>query len=194
LSTVVPYTGQPTETISVALKGLARVPRHHPLAVRLRSRAAETHARQGNRAACIDLFVEARQVCKQLPDEMPSRFSTDSAEHTSLTLTLHAASSHAWLGDWTEVERHARTACGVDRWSPGRAALAQINLGLALAHLGSPDEAAERGKQALALGRGYGSLLQRARKLDAALRSRYPKVPGVVEFQARYEDLARSQP
>lgn len=48
-----------------------------------------------------------------------------------------------------------------------------------------PDEAAERGKQALALGRrGFGDLLARARKLDAALRSRYPKEPGRWSFGA----------
>jgi hypothetical protein len=121
---------------------------------------------------------------------MPSRYGTDTAEHTTYTLATHAASSYAWLGAWKDAERHARTACGVARWSPGRAALAQLDLGLALTHLGSPDEAAERGKQALALGRNYGSLLDRARQLDATLRTRYPKQPGTAEFRAQYEALA----
>lgn len=41
------------------------------------------YARQGNRTACVDLLTQARQVCEQLPDQMPSRLSTASAEHTS---------------------------------------------------------------------------------------------------------------
>ena len=97
------------------------------------------------------------------------------------------------LGDWKEAERQARGAAdAIGRWSPGRAAYAHLDLGMALAHLGSPDEATERGKQGLALGRGYGSLLTRARKLDAALRAGYPKEPAAAEFHARYELVAKS--
>jgi hypothetical protein len=89
---------------------------------------------------------------------MPSRFSTDSAEHISYTVATNAASCFVALGDWKQAEQQARTALGVGRWSPGRAAYAQLDLGMALTHLGVPDEAAERGKQALALGRGVDTL------------------------------------
>jgi hypothetical protein len=43
--------------------------------------------------------------------------------------------------------RHAHDALAVEAWSPGEADLNRLDLGIALAHRGSPDEAAERGKQ-----------------------------------------------
>jgi hypothetical protein len=48
---------------------------------------------------------------------------------------------------------------------------AQLDLGIALANLGSAEEAAEHGKQALASGCGKAMLLPRFRKLDAAFMS-----------------------
>jgi hypothetical protein len=64
---------------------------------------------------------------------------------------------------------------------------AQLNLGIALANLGSAEEAAEHGKQALASGCGKAMLLPRFRELDAVLMSRYAKEPAAVEFHERYE-------
>jgi len=190
LTGVLHWTGRPGESIDAALIGLRQVPRHHPLAARLRSTAAQGHARRGDRDACLEMLTAAREVCEQLPDVLPSRFTTDSAEHVTYTVSSHAASCYVDLGAWKDAEREARTACAVGRWSPGRAAYAQLDLAVALANLGCPDEAAERGKQALAFDRGYGSLLPKARKLDRALRSRYPKEPGALEFRARYEAVA----
>jgi tetratricopeptide (TPR) repeat protein len=183
------WAGQTNESINTALKGLSKVPRQHPLAARLRSTAAQGYARQGNKAACVETLQAAQDVCEQLPDEMPSRFSTTSAEHVSYAVAEEAARCYVDLGEWKQAERAARTALGVGRWSPGRAACAQLDLGLALTQLGHPDEAAERGKQALALGRGWGSLLPRARQLDVALQRRYPKEPGALEFRERYQEL-----
>jgi len=179
--------GAASEATTAALNGLNRCPRQHPLAARLRVHAALGYARQGNRMACVDLLTEARQVCEQLPDQMPSRFATDSAEHTSYYVASLAGSCLVSLGEWKDAERQARTACGVAQWSPGIAACTQLDLGLALAHLGAPDEAAERGKQALALGRGFADLLAKAQTLDATLQRRYPKEPATGEFRARYQ-------
>jgi tetratricopeptide (TPR) repeat protein len=181
------YRGAAEKAAKTALDGLDRVPRQHPLAALLRNNAARSFARQGDRTAAAELLAEARVVCEQLPDEMPSRFSTVCAENIAHTIANSTAECHLGLNDWKEAEQHARMGCGVAQWSPGQAALAQLRLGLALAHLGHPDEAAERGRQALALERGYGSMLTNARKLDAALRGRYPKEPGTLEFHERLE-------
>ena len=151
-------------------------------------------ARLGNRAACVELLNETQAVCERLPATTPSRFSTESAEHIAHTADTWAASCYAALGDWRPTEQHARTAARtIGRWSPGQAAYAHLELGLALVNLGLPDEAAQQGMQALALGRSYGNMLPKARMLDVALRSRYPKVPEVGEFRARYEALACAQ-
>jgi tetratricopeptide (TPR) repeat protein len=190
LASVLVQTGRPGEAASTALKGLRRAPRRHPLAARLYARAAQDHARQVNREACVDLLTKARAVCDRLPAEMPSRFSTDNAEHTAHSISTYTARCHIELGDWKEATRHARTALGVAKWSPGRAAYAHLDLGTALANLGSPDEAAEHGMQAFALRHDYGTLLQRARELDTALMSRYPKEPCALDFNDHYQQLA----
>jgi len=187
------HTDQPGSVTSAALKGLDRVPRRHPLSARLWARAAQGYACQGNQAACLEMLAKARTVCDDLPDEMPSRFSTDRAERISYSITTLAASCFVWLGAWKEAEQQARSAAGVRRWAPGYAAGAQLNLGIALANLGSADEAAEHGKQALASCRGKAMLLPRARKLDAVLMSRYPKEPAAIEFHEQYEAVT-SQP
>jgi hypothetical protein len=183
------YTDQPGLTTSAAFKGLDRVPRRHPLAARLWARAAQGHAHQGNQTACLEQLAKARTVCDGLPDTMPSRFSTDRAEHISYSIAQYATSCFVGLGAWKEAEQQARAAVGVVRWSPRGAARAQLHLGIALANLGSVDEASEHGKHALASGRDYGlgSVLPRARELDAVLMSRYPKEPAAVEFHEQYE-------
>ena len=180
-------SGAASAATTAALSGLDLSPRQHPLAALLRVVAARGYARQGNRTACVDLLTEARQVCEQLPDQMPSRLATASAEHTHYRVASQAGSCLVSLGEWKDGERQARTACGEAQWFPGMAACTQLDLGLALAHLDSPDEAAERGKQALALGRGFADLLAKARTLDATLQSRYPKEPATGEFRARYQ-------
>jgi tetratricopeptide repeat protein len=100
------------------------------------------------------------------------------------------ATCHNQLGNYQEAERHARDALAVEAWSPGAADTARLDLGIALAHRGSPDEAAERGKQALARPRFLGGVLPRARELDAVLMKRYPADPSAQEFHEQYQLLA----
>jgi hypothetical protein len=190
------FTRSPGETVSVALKGLSRVPRQHPLAARLWGRAAQGHAGQGNQAACVEALAKARAVCDGLPDEMPSRFSTDRAEHVSYSIATYAAECLVELRAWKEAEQQARTAAGVHQWSPRRAAHARLDLSIALANLGSVDEAAEHGKHALAFGRdrGMGGLLVKAHKLDTVLSGRYPKEPGAIEFHEQYKAITSPTP
>lgn len=191
LAVAVMYLGRPGEAASAARKGLRKVPRRHPLAARLHARAAEDHARRGNATATADALATARAVCDGLPAEMPSRFGTDTAEHTAYSIATYAASCSVDLRDWKEAERQAKTALGVARWSPLREARALLDLGTALAHLGSPDEAAELGRRALAPGRGnHDRRIAQARTLDAILMNRYRTVQGVEDFHAQYEQLA----
>jgi hypothetical protein len=88
---------------------------------------------------------------------------------TSCKIALHAAYCYIRLADYKRAEREARDALAVEAWSPGAADITRLELGIALAHRGSPDEAAEHGRQALARPRWLGGLLPRARELDAVL-------------------------
>lgn len=190
LTAAMDRAAQYPDTIDATQQALTRAPKQHILAIRLRTRVAKAYAAQGDDVRATDLLNEARHICDTLPPQTVSRFSTENAEHISFTLEQHTAASYVRLGKWKDAERHSRAAGGVAQWSPGRAAIAQLDLGIALTHLGHPDEAAERGKQALALGRSYGNLLERAKLLDTALQTHYPKQPGTTEFHATYKAIA----
>lgn len=191
LAATLRWTDRPAEAATAAQKGLRRVPRRHPLAARLHARVAQAHARSSDHAACVESLRRARSVGDRLPSKMTSRFATDSAEHVSHSIDVYAAECHVELNNWNDAARHARAAFGVGRWSPGREAGAHLTLGTALAHLGSPDDAAEHGTKGIALcNRDLGTtLLQRARRLDAALMARYPNESCAKDFHEHYQQL-----
>ena len=191
LAATLRWTDRPAESITAALKGLRRAPRRHPLAARLHARAAQGYAQQGNREACADRLAKARTACDRLPAEMASRFGRDTEERNSAIINAYTVECHARLGNWTETAQHAGIALGVIRWSRGRATGVRLDLAIALAHLGSPDDAIEHGNQALSSGLvRLGSILPRVRELDAVLTSRYPKEPDAQDFHDRYRQLA----
>jgi tetratricopeptide (TPR) repeat protein len=184
------FARRPDKAVAAAEHGLSRAPRHSPIAVRLRARAARAYAEQGNLTACTESLAEAQNLCDRLPDESPSRFSTESRALTSCLVDSIAAGCHNRLGNYREAQRHARDALAVEACSPGEADLNRIELGIALAGLGAPDEAVELGKQALSQPRFLGAVLSRARQLDTVLMSRYPTTPSAQEFDGQYRQLA----
>jgi hypothetical protein len=182
--------GQPGKAAAAAHRGLDRAPRNSPIAARLLGRAARAYALQGNQPACIEQLTAARNLCDQLPDTSPSRLATESRDLTSCNIALGAAYCYIRLADYRAAEQEARDALAVEAWSPGAADSTRLELGIALAHRGSFDEAAERGKQALARPRFLGALLPRARELDAVLMNRYPTASSTQEFHEQYQLLA----
>jgi len=191
LAATMRWSDEPAATVTAAQRGLRRVPRRHPLSARLHARAARGYAALGNRDACTDALTRARTACDRLPEDMPSRFGSDSAEHVRYSIAAYAAECHISMADWASAAQQAEMAFGVRRWSNWRAAGAHLDLAVAKTHLGSPEEALEHAKQAVAFGlhRG-GSVLPRLHRLDAALISRYAEVPGVQEFHGQYRQLA----
>ena len=84
------------------------------------------------------------------------------------------------LGQFAEAKVSAERALAVhvsappkDR-SPSREAIARIDLGMALATLGEPEEACGLGRQALASGRIVDSVLGRASELGTLVTRRFP--------------------
>ena len=175
--------------MAAAERGISIAPRRSPIAARLHAKAARGHARQGNHAACTEMLDKARKLCDRLPDQVPSRLSTETSEHTSCTIAALAAKCHVWLGNWKEAERQARATLASQGTTPGWSEIAQLDLGIAMANLGSPDEAADHGKRTLSAGRWSGCTLPRARELDAALMSRYPTHPSVQGFHEEYQQF-----
>lgn len=184
------YAGRSDKAVSAAGRGLSTSPRNSPIAARLHARAANGHALQGNRTACAEHLRQARNVCDRLPDTSPSRFGTESRTYTSCKAASAAAYCYIQLADNRAAEREARNALAIETWSPGEADVARLHLAIALAHIGSPDEAVEHGKQALSRPRFLGSVLPRARDLNTVMVSRYPTASCTQDFREQYRLLA----
>lgn len=141
------------------------------------------------------MLTEARELYDQLPARPPSRFSVDTGIRASHAITAYPASSYIWLADYTQAERHARTALTVHESAspaarkPSREAISRIDLSIALTHLGSLDEAAAHGSQALSSVRVVDSVLSRAGELDEALMTRYPKEATAQDFHEQYRQM-----
>ena len=188
-------TAQPGKAVLAAQKGIGKVPGRHPLAVELRTQAARAYARQGQGAKCAELLAEAQELYDRLPARAPGRISVDNGIYASYAMTAHPASSYIWLADYQQAQTHARAALAAyesaapaDR-KPTREAIARIDLSIALAHLGSLDEAVAQGSQALSSGRVTETTLSRAVELDRALMTCFPREVIVQRFHEQYRQM-----
>jgi tetratricopeptide (TPR) repeat protein len=197
MATITMYSGHPDRAAEAAMRCVAKVSASHPLAVRLHAHAARAYARLGQREPCETLFSEAQQLYERLPARAPCRFTIDTGILASYAMTGYPASAYTWLGDFKAARTHAEAALAVhesaslDSSSPSREAIVRIDLAMALAHLGTPDEAVVLGGQALTSTRVVTSVLLRARDLDKALVNRYPRLACVREFHEQYRQVVR---
>lgn len=198
LSTIPMYGGGMARAIAPVQKGILRTPRTSSIGVRLRANAARIHARLGQRDECAEMLRQATEVFERLPADVSLRLTADAGPVLEYTLLDYAARSYLWLGDDESARKHADQAVSVidsaspeQRWKTKEAS-ARVDLGLALAGLGEPEEAAMHGQEALTLGGGYRLLLTHARHLDNALTSRYPGLPETRDFHERYRVLTRA--
>ncbi|MGH3885480.1 MAG: helix-turn-helix domain-containing protein [Pseudonocardiaceae bacterium] len=191
------YADQPGKAVLAAQKGLGKISNQHPLAVRLRTQAARAYARQGQRAECVELLTEAHELHDRLPARSPSRISVDNKIFASHVITSLSASSYIWLADYKQAETCARTALTMQESaapasrSPKGEAIARIDLSIALAHLGSLDEAVAQGSQALSSVRVVDSVLSRAGELDRALMTCFPQEAIAQSFHEQYRQITR---
>jgi tetratricopeptide (TPR) repeat protein len=191
------YADRPGKAVLAAQKGIGRIPDQHPLAVALRTQAARAYARQGQRAECVELLAQAQELHDRLPARSSGRLPFDNDIFASHSITARTASSYIWLADYKQAEKHARTALAVqesaapaDR-SPKGEAIARIDLGIALAHLGSLEEATAQGSQALSSVRVVDSVLSRAGELDRALMTCFPQEAITQSFHEQYRQATR---
>ncbi|MGH3839358.1 MAG: hypothetical protein ACRDSF_27210, partial [Pseudonocardiaceae bacterium] len=158
------------------------------------------YAQLGDRETFATLFAEARNLHDQMPTQTPRRFTLDTGRMASYAIAAHPAQAYLWLGDFHAAKTHSEVALAVHESapsgdsSPGKGSIARLDLAIALAHLGSPDEAADLGGQALTSTSALGSVLTHARDLNAALVSRYPTLTCVRDFHEQYRQIARRSP
>jgi tetratricopeptide (TPR) repeat protein len=189
------YDNRPEQAFAAAGKGIHKAPRQHPLAIRLRAHSARAHARLGRRRECEEVLAEATGLCERVPSTTPARFGVDT--EAPQVLAGYRASAYLWLEDFEKAKVGAEEAVAlhdaipVEVRSPSRQAIARLDLGIALAGLGSPDEAVGQGRLALGSPRVVEAVLFKARCLNAALTARYPDLPEVRDFEEQYRQVAR---
>jgi hypothetical protein len=197
MASIAMYSERPDSAMRAAMQGVAKVSTSHPLAVRLRAHAARAYARLGQREPCETLFAEAQRLRERLPARAPSRFTMDTGIHASYAMTAFPASAYLWLRDFETARTHGEAALvSIESAPPGsrqqRQIFARLILATALVGLGTPDDAAVLGSQALTSTRVLTSgMVARARDLDRALVSRYPRLACAREFHEQYRHVAQ---
>ena len=194
MASIAIYANLPERAARAARRGVDRAPAAHPVAVRLRAQSARAQARLGKRDECERLLTEAKDLYDRLPSRTPMRFTVDTRTQADYALTGFPASSYIWLADFKQAKRYAEQAVALhEAVSAGsrdlsREAIARIDLGIALAELGSADEAIGQGRRALA-SRPVESVRCRAADLDTMLTVRYPGLPAAREFHEQCDAL-----
>lgn len=195
MTAIATYAEHPDGAVRVAKRGIAQVSPTHPLAVRLRAKAARAYARLGDREKFEILFAEACRLHDQLPTQTPIRFTLDTAAMASYAIAAHPAQGYLWLGDFRTGKKYAEAALAVHESaapggsSTGKGAIARLNLATALAHLGAPDEAVALGRQALISTCAATFVRTHVHDLDAALVGSYPTLTCVRDFHDQYRQL-----
>ncbi|UQI45946.1 tetratricopeptide repeat protein [Streptomyces sp. HU2014] len=194
------YEQRPARAREAALKGLAEAPAGHPLTVRLHAQAARAAAADGDAEGFTTAFQAAEDAHRLLPPRSPRRFGMDVAPLADYALTSYPATSFIWLGQAEQARQHAEHALATYEAapaasrSPSREAIARIDLALAHAQLGDPDDAVVLGHQALDSARVVDSVRSRAGDLTTFLTRSYPRqaaVEGLRERLAAVDAAAR---
>jgi hypothetical protein len=165
---------------SLAAAGEALAPSGSPAAAQLAMQAARAAARLGEgpqvRAALRRCSAAAGRQSRDRPPDHHFYFDGDK-------LQLYTGTTLAWLGD-PAAEDYARHAAARSEASGQRrrVATARLDLGLVLARLGRPDEAAHCGVLALESNELVPSNVWRADELVAAV-SGYRSVPEVEKLR-----------
>ncbi|MGH3908256.1 MAG: hypothetical protein ACRDTE_29350, partial [Pseudonocardiaceae bacterium] len=194
MNAIATYTARPDRAVQAAMKGIAQIPTSHPLAIRLRAKAARDHARLGNRETFDTLFTEARNLHDQMPTRTSSRHTTNAGTLASHAVTAYSTQAYLWLEDFPAAKTHGEAALAVHESAPpggsssGTAAITRLDLATALTHLGEPDEATALGRQALSAtcALNLNTVRTHARDLNAALVNRYATLTCVRDFHEQY--------
>jgi transcriptional regulator with XRE-family HTH domain len=164
----------------LAATGEAVAPIGSPVAAQLAMQSARTAARlgdsQGMRAALHRSATAADRQSRDRPSDHHFQFDASKRD-------LYTGTSLAWLGDPAAEDYARHSAARYESGDqPRRLATAHLDLGLVLARLGRPDEAANFGVIAIVSKQLVPSNAWRANELVAAV-SEYRGVPEVEELR-----------
>jgi len=194
------YEHRPERALDAARRGLTQAPATHPLTVRLHAQAARASAATGDAENFITSLRSAEDAHRFLPVRSPHRFGLDPLPLADYALTSYPATAYIWLGQAEQARQHAEHALAIYEAapaasrSPSREAIARIDLALAHAQLGDPDDAVAIGHQALNSDRVVDSVRNRAADLTGYLVRRYPAHGAARELRERLTVLSSPVP
>jgi hypothetical protein len=154
--------------------------------------AARAHGRLGHRRETDLAIRQAERAFDglQVASQPESVFSVDAAR-----VPFCAGTAYVWLDPQRAVVHSQEAidlydaATGTGRW-PANRALARLDLAMALAQLGEPEEASHAGLEALAIfaERPVDSVMRRARDLEAVLDVEpYRRLPAGRQFREQLQ-------
>lgn len=169
-----------SQAAALAAAGEALAPPDSSVAVQLAAQSARTAARLGDGPEVRAALRRCVATLDRQPQDRPPdhHFYFDGSK-----LVLYTGTALAWLGDPAAEEYARHVAAGYEAGSqPRRLATARLDLGLVLARLRRPDEAAHFGVLALASNQLVPSNAWRADELIVAV-SEYRGMPEVEELR-----------
>ncbi|MGH3647401.1 MAG: helix-turn-helix domain-containing protein [Micromonosporaceae bacterium] len=189
-ATINMYSNRPAAARDAAERGLAQAPPGSAAAVRVSAQLARAHAKLGHADQFEAVLRDTHVRLNQLEHHDSGLFSADSGR-----LASYAASSYIWLGQPQAAMPHAKEAITFyadvrpEERSPTREAISRLDLALAHAERGQPDNAAEEIENALGSERITGSVLSRLGDLGRVMQRRYPSLDTTTTVRERHEAL-----
>ncbi|MET9339298.1 hypothetical protein [Nonomuraea sp. NPDC003804] len=185
------YDDQPDEALRAAQQGAAVAPAGTAAQTRLTGQVARAHARLGHAGPASEMLKVLRGHAERHEAHATGLFSADAVRAWSV-----AATSCLWLGDSGQAHAFASQAMDVYEQdpsiSPTRRAITALDLGIACARLGDPDQAVAHGLDAIATPRHAAAIVSRSASLQATLERSYPGAAVVSRFQQGLAELPTS--
>ena len=186
------------QALQAAEQGVSIAPAEHPIRVRLQAQYARVLAHQGRSHEYDTALSRALRYYDQLPASPPTRFGKQTLKLVAYAITSYPASSSLALQRFDVARIHAERALSEhmsanarDR-SPSRAALAKLDLAIAMAGLGDPSAAVRLGQEALQSPRVVMSVQNRANGLLQWLSTSFPNSRQAVMFEASVREARRT--
>ncbi|MEU4233283.1 hypothetical protein AB0F17_54130 [Nonomuraea sp. NPDC026600] len=185
------YDDQPDQALRAAQAGAALAPAGSAAQTRLTGQVARAHARLGHAGPASETLTVLRGLAERHAPHSVGLFSADAVRVWSV-----AATSCLWLGDAGQARTFASQAMEVyeqnPHISPTRRAITALDLGIACARLGDPEQAVVHGLEAIATPRHAAAIVTRSASLQATLERDYPGAAVVARFRQEMAELPRA--
>ncbi|MGH3697489.1 MAG: helix-turn-helix domain-containing protein [Pseudonocardiaceae bacterium] len=190
-ATIATYSNQPAVARDAAACGLKHAPRGSAAAVGVGVKLGRAYAKLGQADQFRDVSKDAQKKFGQLDHPSSGLFSVNSG-----MLTFYTADSYIWLDQPDRAIPYAKETiafCGgrspTER-EPTREAIARLDLALAHAELGQPDDAAEQIEYTLNSERITPVVLSRLGDLMVCIQRKYPQLESMKELADRHRRMA----